>query len=140
MSESKMINDVSDENRRIPLGRDELIRVRTRALRRGVWFSALTKGERAMMDLTIRVVERVRSHLLAKVLTSVVKKLMDAMEGGVARLMRTVGRSLARRLSGIARAWGNKSAVRWAEEPGFIQYLSIMHMNTPAAFKVWGGL
>lgn len=131
-----MINDVLDENSRIQLGRDELIRVRTRALRRGVWFRALTGAERAVVGLTIRVVERVRSHLLAKVLTSVVKKLLDATEGEVARLMRTVGRSLARRLSGIARGWGNKSAVRWTEEPGFIQYLSIIHMNTPAPFKV----
>ena len=131
-----MINDVLDENRRIPLGRDELIRVRARALRRGVWFRALTGAERAVVDLTTRVVERVRSHLLAKVLTSVVKKLLDAMEGEAARLMRTVGRSLARRLSGIARGWGNRSAVRWAEEAGFMQYLSIMHMNTPAIFKV----
>jgi len=131
-----MINDVLDENLRIPLGRDELIKVRTRALRRGVWFRGLTRAERAVVDLTIRVVERVRSLLLAKVLTSVVEKLLDAMGGEAARLMRTVGRSIARGLSGIARGWGNKSAVGWAEEPGFIQYLSIMHMNTPALFKV----
>jgi len=131
-----MINDVLDENLRIPLGRDELIKVRTRALRRGVWFRGLTRAERAVVDLTIRVVERVRSLLLEKVLISVVKKLLDAMEGEAARLMRTVGRSIARRLSGVARGWGNQSAAGWAEEPGFIRYLSIMHMNTPALFEV----
>jgi hypothetical protein len=78
MSGSIMINDVLDETRRIPLDRDELIRVRTQALRRGIWFRALTVAERAVVDLTIRVVGRVRSLLLAKVLASVVKKLLDA--------------------------------------------------------------
>jgi len=62
-------------------------------------------------------VEKVRSLLLTRVLTSVVKKLLDAMGEEVARLMRTVGRSVAQRLSGIARGLGNNSAVRWAEEP-----------------------
>jgi len=88
-----------------------------------------------LMNLVIRVVDRVRSLILAKLLNSAVKKLLEAMESEVVCMMRTVGRQLAQKLSKIAESWGNESAVGWAEEPGFIQYLAVSCMNTPAMFK-----
>jgi len=88
-----------------------------------------------LMSLVIRVVERVRSLILAKLVSSAVKKLLEAMESEVVRIMRTVGSQLAQKLSRIAKSWGNESAVEWAEERGFIQYLAVNHINTPAMFK-----
>jgi len=121
---------------RIPLTREGLVKIRAKAIRRGIWFKALSGAERAYMGLAIRVVERVRSLLLAKVLISILKKLFSVMEGRVARIMREVGCPLARKLSRIAQKWGNKPAVQWAEDPCFIQYLAVTHNNTPAMFRV----
>jgi len=81
------------------------------------------------MDLAIEVVETVRSLVLARSLTCVVEKLMEAMESGVARLTRTVGHRLARRLSEIAQGWGNKAACSWAFDLGFVRYLAVMQNN-----------
>lgn len=120
----------------IPLSRDELFRMRAKAIRRGVWFRTLTRSERAQVDLTLKVVQKVRSFLLARVLTSLVKKLLDAMESKVLRLMKEVGRVLAEKLSRIAQKWDNTSAARWAKDLGFMQYLTITHINTPAMFKL----
>lgn len=119
------------DEKRTPLTRNEIIRVKARALRRGVWFRVLTKIERACVDLVIKVVERVRSRLLQKVLSSVIKKLEEAMESRVQRLMREIGDNLAKKMSQIAEDWGNKSAVRWAKDAGFVQYLTITYMNAP---------
>ena len=121
---------------RFSLCRADLIKVRTRAIRRGVWFRALSRVERAQIDLTIRVVQRVRSFLLAKVLDSVLRKLFEAMDSRVSRLMRDVGLPLTRKLSAIARSWGYKSAESWADDPGFAQFLAVNFMNTPGAYKV----
>ena len=123
------------ERTSIPLTKDELTKIKVRAIRRGVWFRVLSRVERASIDLTIKIVKKVRSLLLARVLASIVKKLLDAMESKVVRLMRKVGRSLAQKLSRIAQNWGNKSAAHWTADQGFTQYLTIMHMNTPAMFK-----
>jgi len=117
--------------KRIPLMRSEIIRIKARALRRGVWFRVLTRVERACIDLVIKVVERVRSCLLQKVLSSVLNKLEEAMESQVRRLMRKVGNNIAKEMSQIAQSWGNKSAVKWVEDSGFIQYLTITYMNAP---------
>jgi len=117
--------------KRIPLMRNEMIRIKARAIRRGTWFRVLTRMERACVDLAIMVVERVRSRLLQKVLSSVIKKLEEAMESQVQRLMREIGDNLAQKLSQIAQEWGNKSATQWAKDTSFVQYLTIIYMNKP---------
>ncbi len=118
-----------------PLVKNELVRIRARALRRGVWFRVLTRAERVQIDLTIRVVKRIRSLFLARIVALVVEKLLDAMESKVTRLMREVGPVLARELSRTAQKWGNKSAFNWTSDPGFRRYLVVMYVNTPSIFK-----
>ena len=117
------------------LGKNELAKIRAKAMRRGVWFRVLTRAERGQMELTMRIVKKIRSFFLARVVTSIVEKLLDAMESKVARLMREVGPALVQKLSGIAQKWGNESAVNWTADPVFTRYLTIMYMNTPSMFK-----
>ena len=119
-----------------PSGKNALAKIKAKALRRGVWFRVLTRGERAQIELTTRVVKRIRSFFLARVVTSIVEKLLDAMESRVTRLMREVGPALARKLSRTAQEWGNKSAHEWVADSGFVRYLAINYMNTPASFRV----
>jgi hypothetical protein len=119
----------------IPLTRVELTKMKAKAIRRGFWFKVLSRTERASIDLTIKVVERVHSLLLARVLGAIVRKLLDVMESRVTRVMREVGRGLAENLSRIAQNWGNKSAHHWKEDSSFVKYLAVTYINTPAMFK-----
>lgn len=120
----------------VPLTRSELAKLRVRALRRGIWFRVLSRVERGLMDLAIKVVERVRSLVLARSLINVIEKLVGSMESEVARLMKTVGRSLAEKLGEIAYGWGNKTARLWAVDLSFVQYLAVMQMNSSPIFGV----
>jgi hypothetical protein len=92
----------------------------------------LKQNERKLLDLTIRVVERVRSFLLAKIVSRLVCKLCEAMESKVFHFMKTEGRSMAEKISKIGEAWGNRTAKSWANDSGFIQYLTI---NNLLSFK-----
>ena len=114
-----------------PAGKNSLAKIKAKAMRRGVWFKVLTRAERALMELTTKIVKRIRSHLLARIVTSIVEKLLEAMESKVSRLMREVGQPLARNLSVAAQKWGNKSAKSWSQDSGFVQYLTIIHLNKP---------
>lgn len=120
-----------------PPTREALARVRLKALRCRVWFKALSRDERILTDLVIRVTDRVRSFLLAKLLFRIVKKLIEAMGGiravigEVAYKIKTDGVRLAQKLSQIALGWGNRSAAKWPEDSGFVQYLTIMGLNKP---------
>ena len=114
----------------IPLTREALIKLKLKAVRRGMWFRGLKHSERKLLDLTIRVVERVRSFLLAKIVSRLVSKLCEAMESRIFRLMRTEGRSLAEHVSKIGEAWGNRAAKFWASDRGFIQYLTVNNLSS----------
>ena len=118
------------EGKRRRLVRSEILGIKARAVRRGMWFSVLTKMDRACVDLAVVVVDRVRSSLLRKVLSSVLEKLEAALESPVQRLMRGVGVGLALRLSQIAVKWGHRSAVRWVTDAGFVRFLAVSHLNS----------
>jgi len=115
---------------------DLLVSIRRVAVRRRVWFRVLDRCERGVVSLTIRCVERIRSVKLAGIVKAIVDKLREAVRSRVERLMETVGSSLAQRLSGVAVRWGNKSASRWADDRGFIQFLTINYVNVPGLYKV----
>ena len=55
--------------------------------------------------------------------TAIIDKLQFAMEGMADRLVRTIGLSLARKISNIAVSWGNLLASKWAEDCAFARYL-----------------
>ena len=120
----------SDGTRSVPLTREELAKLRLKALRRGVWFRDLKRSERKLLDLTIRVVQRVHSFILAKLVSRIVSKLCEAMESRIFSLMRTEGRTLAEKLSKIAEAWGNRAAKSWAKDRDFIQYLTVSNLSS----------
>lgn len=118
------------------LKKHELMALRVRAFRRRVWFKTLSRIERGLVDCVIKVVDRVRSTLLTRVLRSIVKKLLIAMESKVKRLMKEVGTTLANKISLIAKSWGNRSAQEWVEDEGFIQYLTVITINTSGGLRV----
>jgi len=108
-----------------------LVRLRLLAVRRGIWFRVLSRLERSLVDLVLKVTKRVRSRKLAFAICSIVKKLEEAMEGKVAVWLREFGAPLAERLSCVAQGWGNMCAREWAGDVGFIRYLAIMRLNGP---------
>jgi hypothetical protein len=112
------------------VSRLEIVNIKALAVRRGVWYRVLTRTERACVDLTIRVVDEVRSRVLSDVLLSVFRKLEMAVESKVARLMRDVGVKVAGRLGLVAQSWGNESAACWAEDVGFVRFLAVLHLNS----------
>jgi hypothetical protein len=108
--------------------------LRCRAMRAGVWFKALDTLERGIMTLTPKVVRRVKSPRLARILMEIVKKIRDAIEGGLARsLSRAISRSI--RIAYLAVSWGYNGAAHWAWDDGFIRYLTILDLNMPTG---WG--
>jgi len=120
---------------RFMLSREKLTKIRTIAIRRGVWYKALNKAERALVELTIRIVKKIRSLVLKRVLTSTIEKLQASLEGRVAVLMRKVGQPLVEKISLIAKSWGSVSAFQWKSEQCFIRFLTVMYINTPNMFR-----
>jgi len=114
-----------------PITREVLIGIKTRGLRRRVWYWALDRMERGLVDLTIRWVDKVRSGRMTETLMRILEKLAHALQTGVRRVL---GSELATRASELAVGWGNRSAYPWQFDLGFWRALAlgIVSGSTPA--------
>jgi hypothetical protein len=117
------------------INKNQLIKLRLKAKRAGVWFRALPRIDRVLVDLTIRVASSIRSVTLAKNILAVTKKLEGLLESSLLRAFRGIAFQLAQKLSAIAQKWGNTSAKKWASDVSFVNFLAVMHINKPKAFK-----
>lgn len=111
------------------MGREQLLKLKLKAMRAGVWFRALPRIDRVLVDLTIKVAQCIRSPSLASSILSVARKVEDLLESRFARAVREIGFSLTCRLSLLAQKWGNKAARSWAGDEGFARYLAVMKLN-----------
>jgi hypothetical protein len=107
-----------------PLTGRKIAGLKTRALRKRVWFRVLDRVERGLLDLTIRWVDDVRSGRLTKTLLRILVKLARAMEQGMAQVL-VVGRELALRASVLAVGWGNVDAYSWRFDESFWRGLAL---------------
>ena len=111
------------------LSRAKLVKLKLKAMRLGVWYRALPRIDRVLVDLTIKVADTIRSPYLARCILSVAGKLEGLLESKVARAVREVGFPLARKLSVVAQGLGNAGAWAWALDLSFARYLAVMRLN-----------
>jgi hypothetical protein len=149
----------------VQLKRKLLARLKREALRAGVWFSSLNEWQRRLMNLVIKVVKKVRSPFLAKLLAPILRTLLialgrrfkaslrivcrDAMEEEAIRGVLCLAgeaaygmmKNVAEKISRIAHAWGNRLARNWSEDVGFLKYLTVMSLpqnGNPPMFTICG--
>ena len=109
--------------------------LRHKALRKGVWFRVLDRTERGILTLASRVVDRVRSSLLGRVLVGIIAKLNRGLKGEFRCLLESFGCSRVRVLVGQARMLGSGVAQDWLGDEGFARYLTVLEFN---ASPGWG--
>ena len=117
------------------LEKAQLMKLKLKAMRAGVWFKALPRIDRVLVDLTIRVAGSVRSFSLAQNLLAVIRKLESVMESKFLRAVRERGFPVARKLGLIAQKWGNTKAENWESDIGFARYLAVLSINEPKLFS-----
>jgi hypothetical protein len=105
-------------------------------MRSGLWFKALRRIDRVLVDVTMRVAESVHSATLARALYSVIEKLESAFKNRVCSFVHKIGFPLAYRLSVLAQKWGNYYARNWASDESFAKFLAIMHINGVGASAI----
>ena len=114
-----------------------LLKIKQLALRRNVWYKSLNHLERSIIDLTVKYVDSIKSAKLAQVVTGIVSKLESALESIVDRLARSVGLSLAQKISSIAVSWGNRSAHAWAEDLTFFGTSLLLTIISVNRLRLW---
>jgi hypothetical protein len=111
------------------LDKATLVKLKLKAMRAGVWYRALPRIDRVLVDLTIKVAETIKSPHLARSILSIAGKLESLLESKLQRAVREIGLPTAHRLSLFAQKWGNKAAEKWASDDGFARYWATIKLN-----------
>ena len=111
------------------LEKTQLVKLKMKAMRAGVWFRALPRIDRVLVDLTIMVADNIRSPHLARCILAITGKLEAIMESKLSRAIREIGLPIAHKLSVFAQKWGNKAAEKWANDKDFACYWAAMKLN-----------
>ncbi len=119
-----------------PLTGRRIAGMKTRALRKRVWFRVLDRIERGLLDLTIRWVDKVRSGRMTETVLRILLKLARAMEYGMGRV-HMVGRELALQASVLAVGWGNSEAYAWRLDKAFWSALVHGRANPRDPHRIW---
>jgi len=107
-----------------------LTRIKARALRYKTWFKTLSRAERAIIDLTVKCVERIRSRILIRVISKILDKILKTLKDSFLETADKVGGETVERLYRIAGRWGNRTASGWKHDRGFIRFLGVNAVNT----------
>ena len=111
------------------LSKAQLVKLKLKAMRAGVWYRALPRIDRVLVDLTIKVASTIRSPHLARSILSVAGKLESLLESKLQRAIREIGLPIAHKLSIFAQKWGNVAAEKWASDEGFARYWAAIKLN-----------
>ena len=114
------------------------MKVKARALRRRVWFKVTSRLERGIVDLAIRCVERIRSPVLTRIISEIVRRISMTMGNGFLETANRLGSAIAEKVCGIAERWGNENASSWKCDSSFITFLGINAVNS-RSFNVCEG-
>ncbi|MCJ7635645.1 hypothetical protein MUP77_25045 [Candidatus Bathyarchaeota archaeon] len=117
------------------LSRAVLIDLREKCFSKRIWFSSLSSIERSLVNLTIRVVDEVKSSRLNSLLGAIVRRLEEALESPFLKAANLRGLSLVERFVNVAYSWGYATALDWLDDKSYILYLGVSSLNTPNAFR-----
>jgi len=98
-----------------------------RAMRKRVWYR-LSRLDRALICLSSKL-KAVISQVLRRQLSQIVMRLQELLHP-ITALTESLGKKLVKQIVTVALSWGYKSAETWLKDRKFMQYLTIMELNT----------
>jgi len=110
--------------------KQDLVKIRSRSLRTRIWFRALSKIERAIIDLSIKCVEKIRSTVLARTISTIVSKLLGSLEEDFMKRAERIGCNIAEKLCTLGERWGNNAFSNWKCDKCFVRFLGVNALNT----------
>jgi hypothetical protein len=119
------------------LGKGFLVDIRRRAMRRGIWFRALTDLDRGILNLSAVLLDDVRSVTLRVQIVSILAKLRDAFKSPFRRFVEKHGQDRLRNVVEYAVQLGYHEVRSLRGDEGFMEYLMFLDFHQPIGWRVY---
>ena len=120
---------------KINLNKSFLLKIKRKAIRLKIWYR-LNNIERAIIDLTIKCVNKIKSIKLKNIILNILNKIKEAIENNFLNKIYEIGLKEIVKIIKIAYSWGNRNSLNWIKDKSFIFYLGIKKMNIPNIWKI----
>jgi len=122
-------------NNKYELTNHLLLKIKRKAIRLKAWYK-LNNIERAIIDLTIKCVDKIKSIKLKNIILKILNKIKEAIENDFLNKIYENGLKEIIKIIKIAYSWGNKNSLEWIKDKNFIFYLGIKNIYTPNIWKI----
>jgi hypothetical protein len=103
-------------------------------MRKHVWYRVLDKIEREIVNLTISIIDEVRSFTLSKTLYGILEKVRDAYKSAFIKTVENYGLSRAVKAVEQARRFGY-NVNGWLDDEAFPRLLALNFMYNPSGWS-----
>lgn len=107
--------------------------LRTRALRKGLWFASLSFEDRVLAGLLNRHVKIVKNATLATVIARIMGKLIYAMRNWFVCKIEELGRPIAEARGEWLVSIGAPYGSEWKKDQRYIRYLGLTTLYSPVS-------
>ncbi len=104
--------------------------LRTRALRRGIWFQVLTTEDRILTGLLRKHIKIVKNAALATVVARIIGKLLCGLKNSFWRMIEGLGQPIAESWARAAYSMGWKGASKWVQDVNIVRWYGLMAYNS----------
>ena len=96
--------------------------LRTRVLRKGIWYQSLTNQERVLVGLISKNIKIVKNAMLATVIARLMGKLISAIKNSFFDMIVRLGRPIAESSATAALMMGWNTASEWVEDIDIVKW------------------
>ena len=100
--------------------------LRTKALRKRIWFQALTTQERILTGLIRNNVKIVRNATLATVIARIIVKLISELKNAFSDKIEKMGRPIAEAWARGASTTGWNEVSKWVDDVDIVKWFGLM--------------
>ncbi|MCW4050742.1 MAG: hypothetical protein NWE89_13510 [Candidatus Bathyarchaeota archaeon] len=112
-----------------------LVCLRRKAIRRKVFFGALDRLERGILDLSTRLLDQAKNIVLVSQLLDIVGKLEDALRSRFVKHLESYGYRRVVQVVSQAVKMGCDVARGWLMDASFAWYLTAQNLNQPMGYR-----
>ena len=107
------------------------------AIRKRVWYQRCSNLDRGIVNLTIKTLRRVRSHLLSEIIHNIIEDIQAYLQSCFQKHVETFGRMKAAELVEHSRILGI-GGQEWMKDPAFPRFLAMIDYNNPLGWHQRG--
>jgi hypothetical protein len=110
--------------------------LRIKALKKGIWYKTTSRLERGIINLSIKILDKVKSSALGIEIVNIVANLKKMLKSPFLKHMETYGIKQASKIAEYASILGYNGAKSLFHDNDYVRYITLLDYYNPLKGKI----